>query len=207
MRGDPTDDGSDEQLWLRVQSSRDADAFTTVFTRHVDRVATHCRRRLGGLDGYEDAVSAVFMAAWDQARRARLVGGSLLPWLLVVGTNVTGKMLRARRVELHHLGRSMVAERSPDIASEVCERLDRDTAAAVVSLHMADLSSKDQQILSLVFLGDLTHQQTADLLGVPVGTVKSRLSRASARLRNKLVDSGFDSTDLSRPRLRWSFTK
>jgi len=207
MRGDQTDDGSDEQLWLRVQTTGDAAAFTIVFVRHVDRVATHCRRRLGSLDGFDDAVSSVFMAAWDQARRAHLVGGSLLPWLLVVGTNVTGKMLRARRVELRHLRRSMVTERCPDIASEVGERLDRDTAAAAVSLHMTQLSSRDQQILSLVFLGDLTHQQTADLLGVPVGTVKSRISRASARLREKLGDSGLDSSGPPSSLLRGSSTR
>jgi RNA polymerase sigma-70 factor (ECF subfamily) len=70
----------------------------------------------------------------------------------------------------------------PDLAEGVAERLDREARDARVRTAFVRLSKSDQDVITLCVLEELTQTQAAEVLGVPLGTVKSRLSRAKKRL-------------------------
>ena len=176
---------SDEQLWASAQAG-DADAFGEVFDRHVDAVYSHCLRRTGSWSDAEDLTSLVFFEAWRKAARARFVDESLRPWLLAVATNLARTQVRSRRRYEAMLARLASRQVEADSADEVLANLDAEYRAVQLGRAISGLTKADQQVLSLCDLGELSYEQAAAVLRIPVGTVRSRLSRARARLRRAM---------------------
>jgi RNA polymerase sigma factor (sigma-70 family) len=184
MHGD--DHRSDEELWSRALSG-DAEAFATVFDRHVDAVYTHCIRRSGAWVDADDLTSMVFLEAWRKARRVRFVDGSIKPWLLVVATNIARTQARTRRRYEAMLCRLPRDDSALDAAEEVLADIEAEQRAAELAQAIATLRKVDQEVLALCDLAELSYADAAAALSVPVGTVRSRLSRARAKLRNALT--------------------
>lgn len=174
----------------------DAAAFGEIFRRHTDAVYNHCFRRLGAWNSAEDATSLVFLETWRGRSKAVTVDGSLLPWLLGVANNVVRNVARAARrydAALHRLPASMV---EPDHADAVASRLDDERRMQATLRQLATLSRHEQDVVALVLMSGLTYAQAAVALGVPVGTVRSRLSRARERLAAKEPFSPPDRADV-----------
>jgi len=130
----------------------------------------------------------VFLTAWEKGERVRFVDGSLLPWLLVVSTNLVRHYHRARRRYDARLASIAGQECVPDIADRVADDVDGARDVARLSVALARLRAVEQDVISLCDLGGLTYEDAACALGIPVGTVRSRLSRARARLSNLMHD-------------------
>lgn len=193
---------TDEECW-RAALAGDRAAFGAVFERHADRVLTHCSRRLGSRVDGEDATSQVFMVAWNKAESIRFVDGSALPWLLVVATHVTHKMRRRMKVESRYAlptEDSGPGGESDDIADEVARRVDGERTASILAAAVGSLGRHHRDVVSLCDLGELGLVEAAAVLGVPVGTVKSRLSRAHAKLR---ADLGFLNSPTAASEISW----
>ncbi|MEV0392164.1 RNA polymerase sigma factor [Polymorphospora rubra] len=174
----------DADLLARAEAG-DAAAFGEIFRRHSDAVYNHCFRRLGSWNSAEDATSLVFLETWRGRSKAVAIDGSLLPWLLGVANNVARNVARAGRrydAALHRLPAGMV---EPDHADVVASRLDDERRMQATLCRLATLSRHEQDVVALVLMSGLTYAQAAVALGVPVGTVRSRLSRARQRLAAK----------------------
>jgi RNA polymerase sigma factor (sigma-70 family) len=171
-------DSDDEHDWADALSG-DGEAFGRIFDRHRHRVFRHSYRLVAVIADADDIVSIAFLEAWRRADAVRFVDGSMLPWLLVTATNSARNLARSSRRYRTMLSRLPV-DRHED---------DRFTDAFDAEAHDAlyRLSAADQRILTLCVLEDLPEKDVAAVLGVPVGTVKSRLSRAKARLANSLT--------------------
>lgn len=188
------DQSTDEQCWQRAADG-DGQAFAEVFERHADAVYTHCRRRTDSVADAEDLTSVTFLEAWRIRERVRFIGGSARAWLLVIATNVSRNHARAARRYRSNLARLPHEQPAIDESAEAMERQDvvRAVANAVSSLNRADYA-----VISLCDLAGLTYADAAHVLGIPIGTVRSRLSRARTRLRGLLAPldpysaSGFD---------------
>jgi RNA polymerase sigma-70 factor (ECF subfamily) len=180
-----SDLGSDEQLWALARAG-DTAAFAAVFDRHLEAVYTQCVRRSGSWVDAEDLASMVFLEAWRKAGNVRFVDGSLRPWLLVVATNITRTQARARRRYEAMLSRLPHEDLTADAAEEVISDLDAEQSAALLARAMATLGKAHQEILALCDLAELSYAEAAAVLAVPVGTVRSRLSRARRKLRGAL---------------------
>lgn len=167
-------DGGD---WTQAQRG-DGEAFGRIFDRHRDRVYRHVLRLVPVVADADDAVAITFMETWRRREQARLVGDSLLPWLLVTATRVTQNLTRgARRY------RALLARLPAEIhALDHAERVDDGPATAA----LRRLSLADRQVITLCVLEGLTDREAAVVLGLPVGTVKSRLSRAKRRLAARI---------------------
>lgn len=179
----------DTGLWACVQAD-DADAFALVFDRHQARVHRHALRWADSTQDAEDLVAAVFLEAWRRRADVPVVDGSVLPWLLATANNLQRNRSRSGhrgRRALERL-RSGAATTVPDHADDVAARLDPARRAAAVRRAFARLDPLAQDVLTLCVLEGHPMTVAADLLGCPVGTVKSRLSRAKARMRHALVD-------------------
>jgi RNA polymerase sigma factor (sigma-70 family) len=152
----------------------DGEAFGRVFDRHKDRVTRHAHRLVENRDDADDVVAVAFLEAWRRRSAVRLVDGSTLPWLLVTAGHAAANLRRSRRRYRALLAKLPTASTGPDPAALV--------ESASVTLPLHKLGEKDRQVIALVVIEGLSEQETAAVLGVPAGTVKSRLSRARSRL-------------------------
>lgn len=171
---------TDRQLWAQVAAD-DSEAFGVVFDRHARPIYNFCFRRCGSWTDAEDLMSIVFLEAWRR-RDVGLEADTVLPWLYGIATNVTRnyqRTLRRHRRALNRLSPDVV---QADPADHVAERLDDEAAVGRVLTALSNIPSLERDVLALVVWADLTYQQTADALGIPIGTVRSRLNRARSRL-------------------------
>jgi RNA polymerase sigma factor (sigma-70 family) len=177
------EEASDAALLARARAG-DGEAFTGLYDRYADRIHSYCFRRTGSWATAQDLTSAVWLEAWRGRDRAEVhEDGSLSPWLFGVARNVirnSERSLRRHRAALRRLPGPMD---EPDHAELVTARLDDERRMAVVLEAVSRLPRREQDVLSLVAWADLSHAEIAAALGISVGTVKSRLSRARARLR------------------------
>ncbi|GAA1145237.1 RNA polymerase sigma factor [Nocardioides aquiterrae] len=179
---------TEEALVERLRDG-DPEALAALFDRHGDRIYNHCFRATGDWGEAEDATSTVFLEVWRHRRRVRLHDGSALPWLYGVATNVCRNLTRSRRRRLRALAALPRPEPVPDHAERVADRLGSTARMAAVLAAIDDLPPREREVLGLVAWSGLTYEQAAAALDVPVGTVRSRLSRARARLTD-LTDRG-----------------
>jgi RNA polymerase sigma factor (sigma-70 family) len=176
------------QLRARARAG-DADAFGAVFDACAKSVYNHAFRLTGDWSAAEEVMAMTFLEAWRSRERIAEDGGSLRPWLLGIATNLARGQRRAARRQRNALARLAVARLAvaeadglPDVADDVSGRLD--DVARIKALHraLAGLPRPQLEVLALCVWSGLGYAEAAEALGVPVGTVRSRLSRARAKL-------------------------
>jgi RNA polymerase sigma factor (sigma-70 family) len=189
--GEPTD----AALWRRAAAG-ERDAFGLLFERHARTVYNYCFRRTGDWSQAEELTAIVFLEAWRRRRDVRLEREDALPWLLGVATNVVRNVRRTRRRHRSAIER-LPRDRVVDFAVDVEERLDDERQMRAVLRVLGKLPRGDQDVLALCVWEGLTYEEAAVALDVPVGTVRSRLSRARARLRELVGVSGHEPNEPS----------
>ncbi len=187
------DDGQldDGQLWRRAVAG-DADSFGVLFDRHGDAVHAYCARRTGSLDAADDLVSIVFLEAWRRRGDVELIEGKALPWLYGIATRTLQRRWRTTRRHRAALQRLPAIAHEPDHAEDVAARLDDQRHLADLQAAFARLRPAEQEVLTLCVWQGLDYASAALALGVPIGTVRSRLSRARARLQRAHLHTGED---------------
>ncbi|MFF9489854.1 RNA polymerase sigma factor [Streptomyces sp. NPDC014676] len=164
----------------------DHDAFGDLFDAYARSVYNHAYRLTGEWSTAEDVVSLTFLDAWRLRGKLDEEGGSLRPWLLGIATNVTRNTRRAARRHAAALARLPRDEAVRDFADEVAGRLDDAGRLALVHAALAALRRPEREVLVLCVWSGLDYAAAAQALGVPVGTVRSRLSRARTKLAKQL---------------------
>ena len=183
----------EEGLW-RAARNGDPRAYEQVYERHRDRVFGQAARLLRSRIEAEDVTALVFLEAWRRRADVRVVEGSVLPWLLVTTNNVVRNVARAAR--RHRAAMDRIASLAPvrADAEEAFEDVDSGPERSAVRHALAQLRPPDRDVLVLCVVSELSMEAAAAALGVPVGTVKYRLSRAKRRLADRL-DGSAVSTD------------
>lgn len=179
--GETVTEASEEQLAAALRNG-EPDALAELFDRHADRIYGHCFRQTGDFSEAEDAVATVFLEVWRRRGRVQTHDGSAVPWLYGVATNVCRNLTRKRRRHLRAVAELPGAEDAPDHADAVTDRVTSQTRMREVLKAVDQLPAREREVLALVAWAGLTYEQAAAALGVPVGTVRSRLSRARTRL-------------------------
>lgn len=172
---------ADHELLARVRAGH-ADAFGVLFERHHRTIYNFCFRRTGDWSVAEECTSVVFLEAWRRRADVRPGDGSLRPWLLGVATNVLrnrGRSYRRHRAALDRLPPPSV---EPDFADELAGRLDDERRMRALLALVSRLPRREQEVVALCAWQRLSYEEAAVAIGVPVGTVRSRLSRGRARL-------------------------
>lgn len=178
---------TDTELWSRAAAG-DRHAFGELFERHVEAVWNHAYRLTASWSQAEDLTSSTFLLAWRKCAQVRLIRDSALPWLYTVAGNLARNEHRGAnrfRRALHRLPRDSVTS---DHADDVADRVDGDARTAVVAAAVATLPRAEREAVELCLLGELSIADAAELLGLAEVSVRSRLSRARARLRTKLEE-------------------
>jgi RNA polymerase sigma-70 factor, ECF subfamily len=183
----------DQELWQGALAGS-SDAFGLLFERHARAVYNLCFRRTGSWSVAEDLTSDVFLVAWR--RRGEVVftaeGESVLPWLLGVALNLVRNRRRSDRRATAAIARLDAKAKEADFSDEVVGRLADEIRMREVLAVFDRLPVHEQEVLSLCAWAELSYEDCALALGVPIGTVRSRLSRARSHLRELVGCSGHE---------------
>ncbi len=178
---------SDADLWARSRAG-DRDAFGVLFERYARPIYNYCFRRVGSWATAEDMLSVVFLEAWRR-RDKKLPPEKVLPWLYGIATNVMRNQRRSERRYAAALRRLPSIDPEPDFAGRADERIDDEQHAQRALSLIARLPQREQDVFVLCAWMELSYDEAAVALDLRIGTVRSRLSRARARLRE--LDPGF----------------
>lgn len=168
----------------------DIEAYNQLVTSYQRQVYGVCLRMLGDRDAAEDGAQETFMRAYTRLETFR--GGQFRLWLLRVATNICHDMLRRRRrrpaVSLSAAGSAgrSVGDDLDAGDPPLGDSLLRHELSAALAGCLARLPEAQRAIVILSDIEGLAYSEIAAVLGLPVGTVKSRLSRARGRLRDLL---------------------
>jgi RNA polymerase sigma-70 factor (ECF subfamily) len=180
---------ADEDLLTLVEGG-DADAFEVIYERHARVAYSLAFRLLGDRGAAEDLVQDAFLAVWRGADGYSSARGSVRNWLLSILHNRGVDRLRtlaamARRQE----ALEQVELRRPDAPDAAALGMER-VLARNVREELSSLPSEQYEVLKLAYYGGFTHQEIAEMLQVPLGTVKSRMRLGLERLRRGLGAAG-----------------
>jgi RNA polymerase sigma-70 factor, ECF subfamily len=185
-----------EEVLINEAVKGSLEAFNQLVLRYQDKTFYHAYNLLGDAASAEDITQESFIKAFQNISGFR--GGSFRAWLLRIVTNTAYDFLRKSK---KHPVQSLFPE---DGYGEDCEALDRlaDPSASVEATVeqneeakrlyrlLEELPDRYRSVLILADLYELDYWEVAEILKVPIGTVKSRLARARMQLKSKLQDDG-----------------
>jgi RNA polymerase sigma-70 factor (ECF subfamily) len=180
---------TDRELWRRAAAGESA-AFGELYERHANLIYNYCFRRCANWATAEDLTATVFLEAWRKRRKVVFDReDAVLPWLYVVAGNVVRNETRRHRRLARFLGPLAGGERA---APDTVERLAGKDRMWRILAAVAELPRREQDVLALCVFADLTYEQVALALGIPIGTVRSRLARARNRLGELSPEKGHE---------------
>jgi len=177
------DELDDANLW--ELSATDPEAFGEIFRRHARSVFAICYWRTGDAAMAEDVTSVVFLEAWRRREMVVLEHRSALPWLLGVANHTSRNATRSLRRYTQAL-RRLDGYRSVTSDDVLIDRLDAEISLELVNEIVRDLTEQEREIVLVVFWSGLSYDAAAVALGVPVGTIRSRVSRTRRKLQLRL---------------------
>jgi RNA polymerase sigma factor (sigma-70 family) len=169
-------------------SRREPEQFSVVFRRHAPYIQRYVVRRLGQ-DAADDIVAETFLLAFRQRDTYDPARADARPWLYGIATNLIGRHRLAETRQYRALARTGTDPVAESFTDRVDDRVSASAASRRLAAGLARLSEELRDTLLLVAWGDLSYGETAIALGVPVGTVRSRVSRARSKLRRSLGDT------------------
>jgi RNA polymerase sigma factor (sigma-70 family) len=194
QRGEPTpqrvydpraDQPRPDDAALIEWSWREPETFAELYDRHAAPIHRYVSRRLGDVMA-DDVVADTFLAAFRRRKGYDLRRPDARPWLYGIAANLIGKH---RRAEVR-MWRAFARTGADPAVDGHAERIDNRVSAAAVqrdlAAALAGLSARDRDVLLLVAWADLSYEETATALDIPVGTVRSRLNRARRKVREAL---------------------
>ena len=177
---------------LIANSLPDPERFAEIFDRHFATVFRFAERRVGR-DQAAEVAAETFALAFAKRRSFRPEAVDALPWLLGISSKL---ILHERRRFVRYLNaverasaEIRTADQSVDLGS-VDRRLDAPADWARMRAALLSLADTDRELLLLVTWDELSYEEAAAVLGLPLGTVRSKLHRAKARLRELLEPNG-----------------
>jgi RNA polymerase sigma factor (sigma-70 family) len=177
-----------------ARSLNEPTAFELIFDRHFGAVHRYLHRR-AGRDLADELTAETFALAFSRRESCR-ASGSVLPWLYGIATNLLHRYRRTERRQLHAYSRSGV-DRSVAYDDEADARVDGSSLDARLAGALAAMRPRERDALLLYALADLSYEEVALALDVPVGTVRTWLHRARATARRELAAADVDGSLLA----------
>jgi len=182
----PSTARTEDDAEIVARSLEQPELFARLYDRHAPDIHRYAARRLGE-GAADDITSDTFLVAFRIRSRYDLARPNARPWLYGIAGNLIG---RQRRSEVRAL-RALARTGQDPVAASWSESWVEDTDSRIAAQGplagaLAALSAGDRHVLLLVAWADLGYQEVAEALGIPVGTVRSRLNRARRKVRTAL---------------------
>lgn len=167
-----------------VATTRDREAFAALFDHFAPRLKAWMMKAGAAPQAAEDFAQDTMLAVWRKAELFDAGRAGASTWIFTIARNLRIDALRrdARRTPSPEI--DLAPEPAPDPEAEVQAH----DEAARVALLLNGLTEEQRTVLRLSFYKDRPHSEIADRLGLPLGTVKSRIRRALMELRSRLED-------------------
>jgi RNA polymerase sigma-70 factor (ECF subfamily) len=192
---DPPEPGSDlggmadEELMMLVRRA-DSRAFALVYDRHCDAAFGLAYRMVGTRGLAEDVVQEAFLALWRGAARYDAARGSLRSWVLGIVHNRAIDALRRTLAHERRRASDEGLERTvPAVDRTDAEALRKDDAR-FVRAALQTLPADQRRVVELAYFSGYTHTEIAEVIDVPLGTVKGRMRLGLRKLRDELDREG-----------------
>ncbi|WP_067804816.1 RNA polymerase sigma factor [Actinomadura formosensis] len=188
LTADPPRSGSpgrtDHSAVLRT-SLQDPERFGDIFDAYFAEIHGYAAKRLGP-DAASDIAAQTFLEAFRRRDRYDASRAGVRTWLYGIATNVIGRHRRSEVRGLRARARLGPVQDEGGHADRVDARVSAQGLRGRLAGALAELSDGERDVLLLVALADLGHEEVAAALGIPYGTVGSRLSRARRKVREAL---------------------
>src|SRR5215471_609685 len=180
-------EGSDEELLLALAAGDDG-ALGPLYRRYVPTIFKIASQSLGR-DAAEDIVQEVFASVWKNAKTFDPARGLVRPWIVQIARSRVLNELRrrSRKPESSEERDASALQELPDGASSPDQAVWEEYRRSAIQKAVGSLAPPQRQALSLAFFEDLTHEQVADTLKVPLGTTKTRIRSGIQQLRVALA--------------------
>jgi len=167
------------------QSWAEPERFAAIFERYFSQIHQYLAGRVGAKIA-DDLAAEVFAIAFANRQRYDVARDCARPWLYGIATNLLSAHRRKEGRFYRALARAHAREVSPSEEDLVADRVSATAAGPALAAALAALDAGDRDVLLLAALAGLGNREVAQALGIPYGTVCSRLSRARRRLRDAL---------------------
>ncbi|MFF4258040.1 RNA polymerase sigma factor [Streptomyces sp. NPDC001663] len=196
----PSTTRTEDDAQIVAQSLEQPELFALLYDRYAPDIHRYAARRLGD-SAADDIAADTFLVAFRIRSRYDLTRPNARPWLYGIAGNLIGKQRRAEVRALRALARTGHDPVAASWGESWVEDTDsRIAAQGPLAGALAALSTGDRHVLLLVAWAELTYQEVAEALDIPVGTVRSRLNRARRKVRTALgADPAFvsDATEVA----------
>ncbi|MBC6458242.1 RNA polymerase sigma factor [Actinomadura sp. HBU206391] len=169
---------------LIALSHDDPERFAAIFDRYFSEIRRYVASRLGGGPA-DDVAAETFLTAFAQRHRYDAARPCARAWLYGIATNLVRRHRRTEMRAYRTLERTPV-ETDGGHAERVADQVSAQQMQPRLAAALARLSAGDRDVLLLVAYGELSYEEVALALGIPAGTVGSRLNRARRQLRRGL---------------------
>jgi RNA polymerase sigma-70 factor (ECF subfamily) len=170
-------------------SQDDPELFAMIFDRHAEEIHRYAARQLGQQVA-PDVVSDVFLAAFRNRGRYDAGRADARPWLYGIATKVISQHMRAESRRARTLAALPVPLPAVFSVEEISDRITAAQLRPRLLRVLAGLSVADRELVLLVAWAELSCEQVAEALEIPVGTVRSRLHRVRAKIRRSIGPVG-----------------
>ncbi len=179
---------ADEDLMTLVER-KDADAFAVIYDRHGGAAYSLAYRIVGDPSLAEDVTQEAFISVWRSGARFDAARGSVRTWTLGIVRNRAIDALRrsAGSAPKLDLDDEAVLESRPAAELTDSEAIRRETARKVRGA-LSELPAEQSEVIGLAYFGGFTHSEIAEMLGMPLGTVKGRMRLGLEKIRNTLAE-------------------
>ncbi|MFI9385940.1 RNA polymerase sigma factor [Kutzneria sp. NPDC052558] len=174
-----------------AQSMARPELFALVYDRHAITVHRFLARRVGAQLA-DDLAAQTMLAAFDSRGRFDPAQDSALPWLYGIATNMLRRHTRAESRHLRALAKLDPYPLEQRHDETVTDRVSAEAAGRELAAGLARLNPQERDVLLLVAWESLSYEEVAHALDVPIGTVRSRLHRARAKMRTALLEVSDD---------------
>jgi RNA polymerase sigma factor (sigma-70 family) len=165
--------------------------FEEIFDRHFRAIYRYLARRVGS-DLADDLAAETFARAFRARDRYDDSRPDARPWLFGIAANILRHHRRDERRRLMAHARSGVDRIAPDETDHADSRADASAAEPQIARVLASMRDEQREVLLLFAWAELSYEEISAALGIPEGTVRSRLSRARRHIRQGLVARGYD---------------
>jgi RNA polymerase sigma-70 factor (ECF subfamily) len=179
---------ADEDLMTLVER-RDPDAFAVLYDRHGGAAYSLAHRIVGDPAVAEDVTQEAFLSVWRSGARFDPARGSVRSWTLGIVRNRAIDALRRSSTQAPKLDLDdeAVLEGQPAAELTDSEAIRRETSRRVRGA-LGELPSEQSEVIGLAYFGGFTHSEIAEMLGMPLGTVKGRMRLGLEKIRVTLAE-------------------
>lgn len=188
MRGKAYLELQDGQL-VELVAGNDADALEALYDRYGKVAYSLARRILADATLAQDVVQEVFLSLWRNAGRFDAGRGTVATYLLSMTHHRAVDAVRREENLRRWRTTDEVLEFAPDPGSGVEDEVEASERRAQVRAALAELPPAQREALALAYFGGYTQREVASLVGVPLGTVKTRMAAGMRKLKDSLSDA------------------